>query len=127
MKRWINNLAQWIWRRTSGPRQRALRQFHAHLVFALADDFRGLVSQTDELTKQLAAAEARREAQAAAAAHETSLMMECLVRELARLHARVDALAAAQSDAPADESDAAARVIRLAPLPPPSVHYRNTA
>lgn len=97
------------------------------MVLALADDFRRVASQTDELTKQLAAAEARREAQAAAAAHETSLMMECLVRELARLHARVDALAAAQSDAPGGESDGAARVIRLAPLPPPSVYYRNTA
>lgn len=127
MKHWINNLAQWIWRRTSGPRQRALRQFHAHMVLALADDFRRLASQTDDLTKQIAAAEARREAQAAAAAHETSLMMECLVRELARLHARVDALAAAQSDAPADESGGAAGEIRLAPLPPTSVHYRNTA
>lgn len=97
------------------------------MVFALADDFRRVAAQTDDLTKQIAAAEARREAQAATTAHETSLMMECLLRELARLHARVDALAAAQSNEPAGESDGAAGVIRLAPLPPSSVHYRNTA
>lgn len=124
----MNKLAGWIWRRTSGPRQRALRQFHAHVVFALADDFRRLESQTHELTKQLAAAEARREAQAAAAAHETGLLMECLVRELARLHARVDALAAAQTNGATDETEpSSAGTIHLAPLPPVTVRYRITA
>jgi hypothetical protein len=134
VRKWLQKLGAAIWAKTRGLRGRALAQLHAHIVLALADDFRQVAmraerlaaEQSERLSSQIAAVRARYEEQHQEAMGEMNLFTEGLVREIVRLQAQLEAMMPPSAD---DEplAEPAANQIKLAELEPFPPEYRDAA
>lgn len=127
-----------MWAKTRPWRARALAQLHAHIVLALAEDFRQVAlraerlaaEQGERLSQQIAAVQAHYEEQHQEAMHEMNLFTEGLVREMVRLQAQLEALSpAAADDAPEHLPRGQIRLAQIDPaqIDPTALDYRDAA
>lgn len=110
-----------------------MAQLHAHIVFALAEDFRQVAlraerlsaEQSERLSQEIAAVQAHYEQQHQEAMREMNLFTEGLVREIVRLQAQLEAIAPAVADEPPDYLPGSQ--IRLAQLDMTPHEHRDAA
>lgn len=133
MRKWLGKLGASLWAKTRPWRNRALAQLHAHIVFALAEDFRQVTlraerlaaEQSGRLSQEIAAVQAHYERQHQEAMREMNLFTEGLVREIVRLQAQLEAIAPAGVDDAPDLLDGGH--IRLAQIDTAPLEYHDAA